>query len=285
MKFCGFPSGSALVLMGLAVVTGHVLAQTDSTVQVGPSMHCGSSFQAGYSNCVSPKSTAAVVDPKKVAASTEQVQIGSPSHPTTPTPVKRGTEEEIDSWLANHGKPSREAARAILDPTDENIAAMARRIRQDSAVAAYVAQRMTTLQEVDSGLIALNPQFNSEDLPMLAGMRVVLHVATGCRTCETAAIMMQRLVAESPVLDVRVVMHGIKSGNELMLEMARLGITLPTTIAGPESAKFSKAVPIAVVADTRQGKEALIRTFRDTQTARTAIAALRKQANLKGEPQ
>lgn len=193
-------------------------------------------------------------------------------------PLKDGKEEEIDTWLANHGKPSREAARAILDPSDENIAAMARRVRQDAAVAAYVAQRMTALQEIDAGLIAINPQFNSEDLPLLAGMRVVLHLATGCRACETAAIMMQRLVAESPVLDVRLVMHGVKTPNELMLEMARAGITLPTTLAGPENARYAQAVPIAVVADTRQGKEMLIRSFKDTQTTRAAIAALRQPA-------
>ncbi len=199
----------------------------------------------------------------------------------SPASSKHGTEEEIDTWLANHGKPSREAARAILDPSDENIAAMARRVRQDAAIAAYVAQRMTTLQEIDSGLVAINPQFNSEDLPLLAGMRVVLHLATGCRSCETAAIMMQRLVAESPVLDVRLVMHGVKNPNELMLEMARTGITLPTTLAGPENARFAQAVPIAVVADTRQGKQMLIRAFKDTQTTRAAIAALRQPVSAK----
>lgn len=258
-------------------------AQAESSMQVGPSDYCGSSFQPGYSNCAS-KAPVPKAEPEKAVPPQEPGPVPRASRTPGQEPAKSISEDEIDKWLANHGKPSREAARAILDPTDENIAAMARKLRQESAVSAYVAQRMTTLQEVDPGLTAINPQFNSDDLPMLAGMRVVLHIASGCRSCETAAIMIQRLVAESPVLDVRVVMHGVKSGKELMLEMARLGITLPTTIADPESMKYAQVVPVAVVADTRQGKQSLIRSFKDTQSTRVAIAALRKQADLKGEP-
>ncbi len=246
-------------------------AQTASKALGPTDMSCESSFTVGYSNCNKPEpstsATTGTLRPTPVAA---------------PRPVKNEssgvTEAEIDAYIANHGKPSREAARALLDPTDENVAAMARRIRQDAAVASYVAGRMTTMQEIDPGLIAINPQFNSADLPMLAGMRVVLHVAMGCRACESAAHTLQRLVAESPVMDARVVVHGTSNAKTMTLELARLGITLPSTSAGPDSARYATAVPIAVIADTRNGTVGTFDRFENTQQLRMAIAAFRQKA-------
>lgn len=233
---------------------------------VGPSdLSCSSNFTRGYSNC---------------AASQPSVAAG-----TTTAPVAtRGdagaavTEADVDAFLAQHGKPSREAVRALLDPTDENIAAMARRIRQDAAVAAYVASRLTALQELDPGLIAINPAFNSQDLPWLSGMRVVLHVATGCRQCEVAAQTLQRLVAESPVLDARLVVHGAKSARAMTLALAQLGVTLHATAASPEDNRFARAVPVALVADTRHGRTGVLTQFDTTQELRTAVAAFRRLA-------
>lgn len=248
----------------------------DHARTVGPTDRgCQSSFALGYTQCV-PAARA------PAAAASAPSQIVSPR--TQPAPGEQAaaisvSEADIDVFLTHYGKPSREAVRALLDPTDANIAAMARRIRQDAAVASYVAGRMTSLQEIDPGLVAINPAFNSQDLPWLAGMRVVLHVAQGCLPCEAAAIALQRLVAESPVLDARVVVHGTATPQAMTLELGRLGITLPATAAQPASARFAKSVPIAAIADMRRGTEGVLTRFGTTQDIRNAVAAFRRQAD------
>lgn len=60
---------------------------------------------------------------------------------------KRRIDAEISAFLADYGKPPREAVRALLDPTDDNIRAWIRTQQKTLAVAAYVARRMTALQQ------------------------------------------------------------------------------------------------------------------------------------------
>lgn len=63
---------------------------------------------------------------------------------------KQRLDAEISAFLAGYGKPPREAVRALLDPTDDNIRAWIRAQRKTLSVAAYVAQRMTALQQENS---------------------------------------------------------------------------------------------------------------------------------------
>lgn len=249
---------------------GGVIGPTDTS--------CSSVYSVGYTNCAPKK-------PPSVAEQKTNTDAEKKQSPPTPAPTaSKGTvagavsESDIDNFLANHGKPSRESARALLDPSDENIAAMARSLRQQSATAAYVASRMTAMQQVDPGLSPINPSFNSEDLPLLSGMRLVLHVTKGCAACERAAMVAQRLVAESPILDARVVMHGVSDTRELLLEMGRVGLTLPVTIATPALKAYAQQAPTAIVADIRNGKERTITTFTSTQDLRSAIAQLRRSS-------
>lgn len=60
---------------------------------------------------------------------------------------KRRIDAEISAFLANYGKPPPEAVRALLDPTDDNIRAWIQAQQRTLAVAAYVARRMTVLQQ------------------------------------------------------------------------------------------------------------------------------------------
>lgn len=246
--------------------------------QIGPQdRSCGSSFYVGYCS--------QTPEPAKETAKDSALETLPKEQPATgaPTSFKHGVrEEDIDVFLQNYGKPTREAARAMLDPTDENIAAMARSVREQSAKASYVANRMTMMQQVDPGLIAINPSFSSEDLPYLSGMRVVLHTRAGCQECDRAVVLLQRLVAESPILDARIVVHGVGSAQALLLELGRIGVTLPASAATREQAKFAKHAPIAIAADTRFGKEELVATFNTTQELRSTVSAVRKEA-LKGE--
>ena len=266
---------ASILLLGAHGVPGR--AQVDLT-QPGPTERsCQSSFAVGYSACTRPAAqapTAATV--AATVAATQPTPAVQSRTGTTERTVGQVTDAEVDAYLANHGKPSREAARALLDPTDENIAAMARKFRQEAAVASYVAGRMTAMQEIDPGLVALNPVFNSEDLPMLSGMRLVLHIAPGCKPCENAVLAIQRLVAESPILDARVVVHGVSDPKAMTLEMARIGITLPSVPASPGASRYARLVPIAVLADTRFGKEGLLSKFGNTQEIRSSIAGFRR---------
>lgn len=243
---------------------------------VGPQdRSCLSSFNVGYSNCAAKSEPGKPATPEPKPSKTETTPVDAPP----PAKVAKGVDDaDVDAYLQNYGKPTREAARAMLDPTDENIAAMARSVRQQTATASYVAGRMTNLQQIDPGLIAINPSFTSEDLPFLSGMRVVLHTSVGCPECDKAVVLLQRLVAESPILDARVVVHGTADAKALLLELGRIGITLPATAATPAQSKFVKYVPVALAADTRYGKEAVIREFGNTQEFRTALANVRREA-------
>lgn len=239
---------------------------------------CLSSFSVGYSNCAIETQTAKPAQPEALPAKPEISKDSTAQPNVMAKPTKGVTEADVDAYLQNYGKPTREAARAMLDPSDENVAAMARSIRQQTATASYVAGRMTNLQQIDPGLVAINPSFTSEDLPYLSGMRVVLHTTVGCPDCDKAVVLLQRLVAESPILDARVVVHGASDAKALLMELGRVGITLPATAATPAQNKFAKYAPVALAADTRYGKEILINEFRNTQELRTSLANIRKSA-------
>ncbi len=248
--------------------------------QLGPQdRSCLSSFAVGYSNCPVEDMPPPKAQPIEPTSKPEAAKPTGTATAVVPKPHTAGvTEADVDAYLQNYGKPTRESARAMLDPTDENIAAMARSVRQQTATASYVAGRMTSLQQIDPGLVAINPAFSSEDLPYLSGMRVVLHTSVGCSECDKAVVMLQRLVAESPILDARVVVHGASDPKSLLMEMGRVGITLPATHATPSQLKFAKYVPVALVADTRYGKEEIGTEFRNTQEFRTWLANIRKTA-------
>lgn len=258
----------------LYVLAVALIATVANSQQVGPQdRSCLSSFSVGYSKCAAepPLIKSAPVEAKQPKVEPASVE------PQQPAAKPKGVAEaDVDAYLQNYGKPTREAARAMLDPTDENIAAMARSIRQQTATASYVAGRMTNLQQIDPGLIAINPSFTSEDLPFLSGMRVVLHTSVGCQECDKAVVLLQRLVAESPILDARVVVHGTNDAKALLMELGRVGITLPATAATQAQSKFSKFVPIALAADTRYGKEVLLKEFGNTQEFRTSLANVRR---------
>ena len=70
-------------------------------------------------------------------------------------------------------------ARALLDPSDANIAAMMRRLQRDQAIAAYVGQRMTELSQADPSLVVASGAVPS-DLPSFAGLRLVLVTRPDC---------------------------------------------------------------------------------------------------------
>lgn len=181
---------------------------------------------------------------------------------------------DIDRYIADHGKPPREVARALLDPTDQNIAAMMRRLQRDQALAAYIGQRMTELAQSDPSLLMANGA--TMDLPAFTGLRLVLVTRPDCGACDRAAQALQQLVATYPTLDARVAVAGARDARHIVQEMARAGVTLPTAAATDELlARVGRNPPYLLVADARQQREALMSASLDSAQLRRALLAFR----------
>ena len=87
--------------------------------------------------------------PAPAAAGADVPRTAAPRAPPAPPAVSEPADADVERYLAGHGRPPREVARALLDPSDANIAAMMRRLQRDQAIAAYVGQRMTELAQAD----------------------------------------------------------------------------------------------------------------------------------------
>ncbi len=188
------------------------------------------------------------------------------------------SDADIDRYIASHGKPPREVARALLDPSDANIAAMMRRLQRDQAIAAYVGQRMTELAQSDPSLQAAGGSAPA-DLPSFSGLRLVLVTRPDCAACDRGAQALQQLVAAYPTLDARVAVAGARDAQQIVQEMARSGVTLPTT-AAPDAllARIGRAPPWLLVADVRQQREGLLSADADAAQLRQALLAFRRGA-------
>lgn len=199
----------------------------------------------------------------------------SPARAAEPAPNTRDRdagEPEVDSFIANHGKPSREAARAMLEPTDENIAAMMRRLQRDQAIAAYVGQRMTELQQSDPTLATAPTSAVPVDLPSFTSVRLVLVTQPDCNRCDRAAQALQRLVSIYPTLDARIVVAGVREPRQIVHEMARTGVTLPTSPADDALLqRIRRSPPYLLVADVRRQREGLVVDVDDTERLRLAV--------------
>ena len=65
-----------------------------------------------------------------------------PSSKVTKPMIGGVSDDDIQAFLANHGKPPIEAVRALLNPTDENIRALVAQKKRQLLIAAYVAERL-----------------------------------------------------------------------------------------------------------------------------------------------
>jgi hypothetical protein len=74
----------------------------------------------------------------------------------------------IDAYLAAYGKPPRAAVRALLDPSDENVAALLAEQSRQELRAARVAARLTRLRERQSVSAASGDGVDQRDTPMSA---------------------------------------------------------------------------------------------------------------------
>lgn len=171
----------------------------------------------------------------------------------------------VEAFLANYGKPPREAVRALLNPTDENIRALMRQQEQTLAVAAYVAERMTALQR----RVAQFPRDEktiSRDLPSFLQMRITLIQNLGDPTALPAMHALRDLAFEAPVLRAGVGFVGPLDDQQLREGIARVEEPLSVTVL-PAQANNGQDLPRILIEDLRYGRSLAI-------DARTATAAL-----------
>src|SRR6267154_2798024 len=138
----------------------------------------------------------------------------------TGQPPAQVSDAQESEFLAQYGKPPREAVRALLDPSDTNIAAWLIQQRRVVAVASYVANRITHMQKQ----LDADPQWHTPTpLPELAAMiqmRATLYLKPGDAHSLDAAKALQRVVARYPSVDGQLVQVGLPSTPGLSSSLA-----------------------------------------------------------------
>jgi len=233
---------------------GPVLAQAQDPTKIGSTLnHCSSPTVVGTTQCTDPAVKPKPVEQpkpvsKRVKAAAEQPEPSS-------DPVIGGVKEsEVNDFLANYGKPSREAVRAILNPSDENISAMLRVEKSQLAVTAYTAQRRTELLQLAP---TQRNELSQSDLPSLIGMRITVLVGTDCKGCAKVLPQVNQLVAEFPSVDARIGVVGMNDPKEFVVKTADLGVYLPVAKVSAERLKQLRveSLPAILVGDTRYPAE------------------------------
>jgi len=235
---------------------------------------CRSALRTGPTACTDGPATA------DTAAGEEG---GAPSHPVdlAVPPL----EAQVDAFLASFGKPPREAIRALLDPSDAHILAMARKQDETLAIAAYVAARMTQLQRQGAMSAAPGSGAAAPDLPDLMQMSVTLYHRPDDVQAQPALKALQDLAQEVPALRAQVALVGEFTAQQLRREVARVAAPLTARAVRPDECA-ADALPFLRIEDLRFRRMREV-DARDLAPAdlRRLIAALRAEAAGHGAPQ
>lgn len=243
----------ASVIFGLTLPC---VAFAQEQTRVGnTSTYCAAQTVVGATTCKpeeqSPKKVSRPPTPKPISQ--------SPAAPSPEDPMVGGVREsEVTEFLANHGKPSREAVRALLNPTDQNIASMLKVERSQLAIAAYVGQRRVELTKASTS--ANGPELRQSDLPEIIGMRLSVVVGPDCQGCEQFLPIVNQVVTEFPSVDARIGVVGMGDAKLFISKMANLGVFLPSTAFELKRARSLgiTRLPAFIVGDTRYGREAVV---------------------------
>jgi hypothetical protein len=229
----------------LAVATHAAHAAHGGVLEPGAEMSdCRSALRPGPSDCAQrtatgddgPAAAAQVEEPvgaQGEAHGATRVSIpddGSTqgraivSAPASGTGTADPIESRVDAFLADYGKPPREAVRALLEPSDANIRAYLEKQQETVAMAAYVAARMTAMQARERADAAdAGASLPLPDPAALLQMRVTLFQKPGDRDALEAVQALRTLAARVPSLQVHVAFAGTLDVNALRGELAQLG--------------------------------------------------------------
>jgi hypothetical protein len=225
---------------------------------------CRSALRPGLSNCAGP----------------EPVARQETADPTLPTPASTAAlEREVDEFLADYGKPPREAVRALLEPSEAHIRALLRKQEETLAVAAYVAARMTALQKRESsGDPDRADPARASDLPSMMRMRITL--VQRARDPEAAETLdaLRMLARQYPSLQVRIELVDRFEPQTLRAEIARIEAPFMVTSRAPDPSD-TDALPRVRIEDLRNRRSCeLDARGLSAPALRAAIVGLRRAA-------
>lgn len=263
-------------LLAIAVGSQFLAVAQEQTVIGSTMTNCAAPTFVGTTQCsdrlVKP-APLPVVAPKRVMPPKSAVE----PRDSASDPVVGGVKEsEVNEFLANYGKPSRQAVRALLNPSDENIASMLKVEKSQLAVAAYTAQRRVELSQ-QSGASA--NELSQADLPALIGMRLTVLVAADCKGCEKVLPFVNQLVTEFPSVDARIGVLGLGDPKEFVIKAAELGVYLPVSKVSVERMRQLRldTLPAILIGDTRyQGDPAVIGSISSALDLERAVVQVRR---------
>jgi hypothetical protein len=233
-------------------------------------LDCDSALRIGTSRCAQLVATEVI--PLTTTTREPPVSAAPPARAAAlPAPAP---EAAVDEFLAVYGKPSREAARALIDPSDQNIAAMVRKEDERIAIAAYVGRRMTELRARRPA--EETPQIDSSALPAMIQMQAFLVAATGDPDGVAAAHRLDQLAAAFASLDARLIWVGDLAPRPAAIEAAADAIALPVNVVSPDLLDASE--PYLLLHDSRHRlSRRLAARGLTVEQIRTAIVALRSE--------
>jgi len=163
------------------------------------------------------------------------------------------SEAQVREYLTNYGKPPREAVRALLEPSDTNIAAWLRKQREVISIASYVAARMTEMQsQIDGDPQSLLPLPLSKESALIQ-MRVTLYLNATRANSRQAIQALQTVVARYPSVDGRLVQVGSPVDPFPSSMATKLDTVLPISVVASD-AFDGVAIPTLLIEDLRTGR-------------------------------
>jgi hypothetical protein len=156
-------------------------------------------------------------------------------------------ESQIDAYLASYGKPPREAVRALLEPSDENIRSFLAQQEKTLSLAGYVAARMTSLKH-EAGAALSSPGVGYRDDASFSRMRVTLHQNPRDASNRPAMRALAELARSAPALQAGVALAGPMDAAQLKEAIGRIDPALVVT-AVPAQAMDAARMPFLRIED------------------------------------
>lgn len=175
------------------------------------------------------------------------------------------SEAQLEDFLAHYGKPPREAVRALLEPSDDNIAALVRQQERTLTTAAYIAERMSQLQQAARDRARESLGGETLDPSALEQMRATLFSRPVDPSVTPALDSLQALATTYPALRCRVALVGAVTPNQLRRWIDRVSPPLDLTLAAEQDAAPGHP-PFVRVDDLRDGRYAVLDAAASTAT-------------------
>ena len=190
-------------------------------------------------------------------------------------------EQRVNAFLADWGKPSREAVRALLEPSDENIQRMVGKHRETIALAAFVSARMTQMQQEGAGAASIRGG-SPGSTPTLTHdsrrLKITLSVLANPATAVDSIGALGALCARVTNLEVSIELHGIPDTAQMQRILSSAG-DCATVHRSSSSQQDSDFYPVLLIEDPRSARSARLNPEGlDTESLVAALRAFRDQA-------